>query len=97
MSERTGDLRTAIKTMHQCKAAHERSAVIVEKFKNQTVGEGVVESFALTGRPQAKRRHAWRYQDTGGTQHENVLEIPPVVLPQTAVRAVIAADSKPGK
>jgi hypothetical protein len=94
MSDRIENLRTAIETMHQCKAVHEKSAVIVEKFRNQTVWEGVVESFALTGHPKAKRCYAWCYQANGETQYVNVLEIPPVESPQTAVRAAIVADSK---
>jgi hypothetical protein len=65
--------------MHGCKATHEQSAVIVEKFRKQTVWEGVVESFALTGHPKAKRCYAWSYQNGGETQYVNVLEIPPVV------------------
>jgi hypothetical protein len=94
MSERIENLRTAIETMHGCKAKHERSAVIVETFAGKTVWEGVVESFALTGHPKAKRCYAWSYQDNGETQYVNVLEIPPVVSPQTAVRASIVAASK---
>ena len=92
MNERIENLRTAIETMHKCKAAHERSAMIVERFKNQTVWEGVVESFALTGHPKAKRCYAWCYQDNGETQYVNVLEIPPVTSPQTAVQASIVAE-----
>ncbi len=94
MSERIENLRTAIEMMHGCKATHERSAVIVEKFRNETAWEGVVESFALTGHPKAKRCYAWSYQDKGETQYVNVLEIPPVVSPETAVRASIVANSK---
>ncbi len=94
MSDRIENLRTAIETMHQCKAVHERSAVIVEKFGGKTVWEGIVESFALSGHPKAKRCYAWSYQDKGETQYVNVLEIPPVVSPETAVRASIVADSK---
>ena len=94
MSERIDNLRTAIETMHHCKAAHEQSAVIVETFKNQTVWEGVVESFALTGHPKAKRCYAWSYQDRGETQYVNVLEIPPVTSPQTAVQVAIASGAK---
>jgi hypothetical protein len=92
MNERIENLRTAIETMHKCKAARERSAMIVERFKNQTVWEGVVESFALTGHPKAKRCYAWCYQDNGETQYVNVLEIPPVTSPQTAVQASIVAE-----
>ncbi|MBU6411197.1 MAG: hypothetical protein KGR98_12495 [Verrucomicrobia bacterium] len=94
MSERIENLRTAIETMHGCKATHERSAVTVEKFKNQIAREGVVESFALTGHPKAKRCHAWSHQDNGQTQRVNVLEIPPVVSAQTAVQAAIASGSQ---
>ena len=94
MSERIEKLRTAIETMHGCKATHERSAVIVERFKNQTVWEGVVESFALTGHPKAKRCYAWSYQDKGETQYVNVLEIPPVVSPKTAVQAAIVSGAQ---
>lgn len=94
MSKRIENLRTAIETMHQCRALHERSVPIVEMFGKKTVWEGVVESFALTGHPKAKRCYAWSYQDKGETQYVNVLEIPPVVSPQTAVRASIVADSK---
>jgi len=94
MSERIENLRTAIETMHQCKAVHERSAVVVEGFGNITVWEGVVESFALTGHPKAKRCYAWSYQDKGETEYVNVLQIPLVVSPQTAVQAAIASGSQ---
>jgi len=94
MSNRIENLRTAIETMHGCKAAHERSVMVVETFKKQTVWEGVVESFALTGHPKAKRCYAWSYQDKREMQYVNVLEIPPVVSPQTAVRAAIVSGSQ---
>jgi hypothetical protein len=67
---------------------------VVEMFGSKTVWEGVVESFALIGHPKAKRCYAWSYQDNGETQYINVLEIPPVVSPQTAVRAAIASGSQ---
>jgi hypothetical protein len=51
----------------------------------------------MSRHPKAKRCYAWSYQDKGETQYVNVLEIPPVVSPQTAVRAAIVADSKKGK
>ena len=97
MSERIENLRTAIETMHQCKAVHEQSAVIVERFKKQTVWEGVVESFALTGHPKAKRAYAWSHCDGKDDQDERfvaVLEIPPVESAQTAVKVAIVAESK---
>jgi hypothetical protein len=97
MSERIENIRTAIETMHKCKAAHERSVPVVEMFGSKTVWEGVVESYALTGHAKAKRCYAWSYQDKGETQYVTALEIPPVVSPQTAVRASIVADTKEKK
>jgi hypothetical protein len=94
MSERIEDLRLAVETMHRCKAAHEASTPIVETFRKQTVWEGVVESFALTGHPKAKRCYAWSFQDKGETRYVTALEIPPVESPITAVRASIAAEVK---
>jgi hypothetical protein len=94
MSERIEKLRMAIETMHKCKAAHERSAVVVEKFGGKTVWEGVVESFALTGHLKAKRCYAWCYHDGKEIRYVNALEIPPVKSPETAVRASIMADLK---
>ena len=94
MSKRIEALRTAIETMHKCTATHERSSVVVERFKKETVWEGVVESFALTGHPKAKRCHAWSYQDNGETQYVNILEIPPVDSPKTAVQVAIVAETK---
>jgi hypothetical protein len=93
MSERIEQIRLAVETMHRCHASHEASTPILEMFRNQKVWEGVVESFALTGHPKAKRCYAWSYQDKGETQYVTALEIPPVESPITAVRAAIAAET----
>jgi hypothetical protein len=93
MSERIENLRTAIETMHKCKATHVQSVPVVEMFGNKTAWEGVVESFALSGHPKAKRCYAWSYQDKGETKYVKVLEIPPVTSPQTAVRVGILANN----
>jgi hypothetical protein len=61
---------------------------------SETVWEGVVESFALTGHAKAKRCYAWTYQDNGETQYINVLEIPPVDSAQKAVQVQIVKDVK---
>ena len=97
MSERIEQLRVAVETMHHCKASHEASTPVLETFRNKKVWEGVVESFALTGHPKAKRCYAWSYQDRGETQYVTALEIPPVESPITAVRAAIAAEVKERK
>ena len=55
MSERIENIRRAVAAMHNCEAAHERSAPVKEMFGTETVWEGVVESFALSGHLKAKR------------------------------------------
>jgi hypothetical protein len=97
VSERIEQLRLAVETMHHCKASHEASTPIRETFCGQTVWEGVVESFALTGHAKAKRCYAWSFQDNGETQYVTALEVRPVESPITAVRASIVADAKKRK
>jgi len=94
VSERIAQPRLAIETMHHCNASHEASTPIMETLRGQKVWAGVVESFTLTGHRKAKRCYAWSYQDNGETQYVTALEIPPVELPITMVRATITADTR---
>jgi hypothetical protein len=94
MSERIDQLREAVEVMHGCKAQHEKSVPVVEMFGTKTVWEGVVESFAITGHPKAKRCYAWSFLEGNEPRYVTVLEIPPVESPQTAVRAAIASKAQ---
>ena len=94
MNERIGNIRDAVEAMHECKAFHEGSFPVVEMFGSQTVWEGVVEAFKLSGHPKAKRCFAWSYLDEGDIRYLGVLELPPVSSPQTAVRAAIASKNQ---
>ena len=94
MSERIEQLREAVEVMHHCKARHEQSVPIVEMFGQKTVWEGVVESFAITGHPKAKRCYAWSFLEGNEPRYITVLEIPPVESPQTAVRAAIVSKAQ---
>jgi hypothetical protein len=94
MSERVGYLREAVEALHKCKARHEQSVPVVEMFGKETVWEGVVECFQITGHPKAKRCYAWSYPDGKETRYLTVSEIPPVESPQTAVRAAIASKAQ---
>lgn len=94
MSDRIENIRQAVEAMHGCKAAHEQSIPVIEMFGKETVWEGVVEAFALTGHPKAKRCYGWRYQDGPETRYIGVLELPPVDSPQTAVRAAIVSRTQ---
>ena len=71
-----------------------------EVFRGETVWEGDVEVFDLTGHPKAKRCYAWSHVDGADDDDERfvaVLEIPPVESPVTAVRLQIVADAKKGR
>lgn len=96
MSPRIEKLQDAVQIMHHCKAVHAASVPIREIFKQQVAWEGVVEVFSITGHPSAKRCYAWITQGEKGDFFTTVLEIPPVVSPNTAVRASIAAEAKGG-
>jgi hypothetical protein len=74
--------------------SHEASTTMLETFRGQKVWEGVVDSFAPTWHPKAKRCYAWSYQYNGETQYVTALEIPPVESPITPVRAAIEAEIK---
>ena len=93
-SPRIEQLREAVEVMHKVKAQHEKSVPVVEMFGDKTAWEGVVESFAITGHPKAKRCYAWSFLDGKERRYVTVLEIPPVESPQTAVRVYIASEAQ---
>jgi hypothetical protein len=83
-----------IETMHRCEATHVASEPVLELFNGEVAWDGVVETFALTGHPKAKRCQAWSYEENGETQYVTVLEIPPVDSAETAVKIAIAAHAQ---
>lgn len=92
------ELIVAINELHGCAANHVQTVPVKEIFKGQTVWEGEVEVFNLINHPKAKKGYAWGYPNgKGGLEVVAVLEIPPVVSPETAVRAAIAAKAKSKK
>lgn len=89
------ELREAIKHMHGAEATHVESVPVKETFKGETVWEGVVEVFDLVGHETATRVYAWTHQTDDPNRpkrHVAVLHIPPIVSPQTAVRAAIVQE-----
>jgi len=90
-------VQVAIMQLHNCGAAWRETAPVHEVFRGQTVWDGEVEVFDLTGHPKAKRAYAWSHRegkDDQGERFVTVLEVPPVVSPITAVRASILADKQ---
>ena len=90
-------LKTAIQHLHKCGATYRASVPVHEVFQGKTVWQGDVEIFALHRHPKAKHCYAWSHLDGAKderTRFVAVLEIPPVVSAETAVRVQIVADAK---
>jgi hypothetical protein len=90
-------LRAVIGKLHGCDSKHVESVPVHEVFRGKTVWDGVVEVFDLVGHPKAKRAYGWSHPDGPDDTEERfvtVLELPPVVSPETAVKAAIVAEVK---
>jgi hypothetical protein len=91
------NLRAVIGEVHGCDSKHVETVPVHEVFQGKTAWRGVVEVFDLIGHPEAKRCYGWSHLEgeyDERTRYVAVLEIPPVVSPETAVRASIVADAK---
>jgi hypothetical protein len=91
-------LQMVIRHLHKCDAEHVGTEPVKEVFRGETVWEGDVEVFNVTGHPKAKRAYAWSVDE--GTPEEKftaVLEIPPVKSALDAVKVSIVADAKKGR
>jgi hypothetical protein len=85
-------LQRAIKATHGCDSTHVETVPVVETFNGKVVWQGNVEVFDLIGHPKAKRGYAWSYNLESGSRTLAVLELPPVISPQTAVKIAIAGE-----
>ncbi|MDR5726888.1 MAG: hypothetical protein RB191_05415 [Terriglobia bacterium] len=89
------ELQDVIHRLHGATAKHVQSAPVKEMFQGKTVWDGIVEVFDLIGHPKANRIYAWSH-DTGDPvnpkHYVTVLHIPPVISPQTAVKAAIVQE-----
>lgn len=93
----TEELRDVIHRLHGGKAKHVESVPIKEVFQGQTVWDGIVEVFDLSGNPRANRIYAWIHNTDDQAKpkrHVTVLHLPPVVSPRSAVKAAIVQEFK---
>lgn len=88
------ELSKAIAATHGAKAVWLESVPVTEVFRGETAWEGVVEVFTLSDHPKTKRCYAWGYKDGKEWAITSVLEIPPVLSPETAVKVAIAARAR---
>src|SRR4051812_23761276 len=89
------ELKDAIQRIHGAEATHIESVPVKEQFQGQTVWEGVVEVFHLHGHIKTDRVYAWTHETDDPKKpkrHVAVLHVPPVVSPQTAVKAAIIQE-----
>ncbi len=89
------ELASKIHLLHGCEAKHRQTVPVKEVFRGKTVWNGEVEVFDLTGHAKAKRCYAWGYSNDkkpDSLDVVTVLEIPPVVSPETAVKMAISAE-----
>ena len=77
-------LQVTIMQLHDCGAVWRASVPIREVFQGETLWEGDVEVFDLTGHPKAKRCYAWTHGDP--EEFITILELPPVTDAQSAVK-----------
>jgi hypothetical protein len=88
-------LQRVIRHLHKCDAAHLETVPVKETFRGETVWEGDVEVFSVTGHPRAKKCYAWGAKiGEPGESYKAVLEIRPVNDAASAVRISILADHK---
>jgi len=90
----------AVTHLHKCGATYSKTVPVHEVFRGETVWQGDVEVFDLHGHPKAKRCYAWSHRQGENDEGERfvaVLEVPPVVSAETAVRVQIVKDFKKGE
>ncbi|OFV97017.1 MAG: hypothetical protein A3F68_03090 [Acidobacteria bacterium RIFCSPLOWO2_12_FULL_54_10] len=87
------DLQDVIRKLHGVESKHVSSVPVKEVYQGQTVWDGVVEVFELTGHPNAKKAYAWSYEtDAQKRRSAAVLHVPPIDSPGAAVRAAIVKE-----
>jgi hypothetical protein len=95
VEEYLNDLKSGIDKTFKCQSRHVKTVPVKAVFNDKVAWEGEVEVFDLIGHAQARRCYAWGIRwGHGDLEITNVLGIPPVVSPETAVMAAIASASK---
>jgi hypothetical protein len=85
-------LQTVIKKAHGVRSIHLETVAVVEHRKGKIIWEGVVEAFHLVDHPKSKKCYAWTSYENGQEHTTTVIEVHPVISPQTAVKAAVANE-----
>ena len=89
------ELQAVIRKLYGVHSTHVKSVPVKEEFNGKVIWDGIVEVFELHGHPKATRAYA-RSHDTDDPENPKrsvtVLNIPPAVSPETAVRVAIMQE-----
>jgi len=79
MSDYIAEIQSVFLKLHSCDATYVETVPVVEEFQGETIWQGDVEAFDLSGHPKATRGYGWGYTttDEGGRRYFTVLELPP--------------------
>lgn len=83
--EPSDQLKKTIESRYPCAAWHVGSAAVRSKDHQHFQ----VEIFRLVGHPETHRCYAWSWEREGAIRIETVLEIPPILSPESAVHAAL--------
>jgi hypothetical protein len=81
-------MQMVIRHLHRCDATYLHTERVKETFRGDTVWEGDVEVFELTGHPEAKWCYGWSYGEP--EEFITILQLPPVKTANDAVKVGIA-------
>ncbi|QJE94467.1 hypothetical protein [Luteolibacter luteus] len=95
MSAYIQNLTEAVTALHGCDCAHSGTSRVVEFYEGQKVFDGNIETFTLSGHPEASEAFAWAFHNGTEPQYIAVLKVPPISDPSDAVRAAIAGGAFP--
>ena len=95
------DLTMAIAQRHGCEAHLEGFVPVTVVRLGGIEWDGDVGIFLISGHPQARRCYAWGVpegDEAGSRDITTILEVPPVVSAETAVKSALAsrAGRRPG-
>lgn len=90
--KRMGDLEAALLSIYGSTSTHVQSVPVTESEEGHVVWDGVVDVFQLHSHPKATRVYAWSFNtntDDSTQLYMTVLQLPPILSPLLAVRAIV--------
>jgi hypothetical protein len=90
-------LQQVIFHLHHSDSVWIETVPVHEVFNGKTLWRGNVEVFTLSSHPKAKRAYGWSHvagNDDTDERFVTVLEIPPVISAETAVKVAVASEIK---